>query len=177
MFNKISPQAIFVDHFNTLIDHHTQKKKTTDFILFLVLPAVIASVIIALFPKVLTNVNTVEILITVFSILIGLMLNLLVLMFDIMIQKHDKSEQKSMDGRTRKVLLKQTFSNISFAILVSVLTIILLFITIHQFPSLAWINPLDINSILNWMILFLTMNFFLTLFMILKRVYKLLETI
>ncbi len=155
---------ILRDHFNTLRDFDLNNKiSASDVFLFYFLPLCISSGLMAFCNNINDSINDnlIAIFITVFSIFIGLLLNLLVLNIDL--------KQKFQESKIKQIVAKQTFINISYGIVVSILGVIFGLCTYLQ----IWVLP----QIFTFLSYFIMVHFILTLFMIIKRVYKLFETI
>lgn len=160
---KLNLLRIVRDHVHTLKDYNSNKYSWSDFLLFLMLPLVIAAGATYCFHEIgkdLTNV-----LITSLSVFAGLLFNLLLLIYDI-VKKANPGEPY---GELKTRFLKEIYSNISFSILVAILTVILLLLLSLSISSRYFQTPIM------YLIYFLVVNFILTLFMILRRVHILLS--
>ena len=102
-------------------------------------------------------------LITTASIFAGLLLNLLVLIYTIIIRIQDNPNKSN--SAIRKKVLEQTFSNISFCILVSILLVV--------FCLLEMLGNEYICMVIPYGIFFLVPLMILTILMVLKRVHSL----
>jgi len=162
MLTKINIGKIITDHFATLKDADSKKISRGDFFLFILLPLLFSSVIVMVFCIFLTE-SLVNILITCLSIFVGLLLNLLVIIFDII----NKLKTENSKDQLKKLFLKEIYANISFCILISIVNIGFLVVT---FSGIYFVK-LSAN-VLSVAILML---FGLTLLMILKRVHILLS--
>jgi len=163
MFNKIDISNIFNDHIATLVDNSTGERATGDIILFFVLP-LIPALLMVLY-KASLDTNIVSILVTCMSVFAALLFNLLLLIYDII--RKSTNGAGSLDQKLR--FLKQIYSNISFCILIAILTLILSlshFIIQELFP---------LRIIVVAFVYYLVTVFVLTLFMVLKRVHVLLS--
>ncbi|ACK67046.1 conserved hypothetical protein [Rippkaea orientalis PCC 8801] len=179
MFTKISVIDIIKDHISTLKKGRTNKISYSDIILFFLLPAVISSIIVYL--GIPLNDGLVNALITSFAIFSALLFNLLLLVYDI--SEKNSEETTSSDPvennriDTRRKLLREIYVNVSFSILVSIVTVVIL-LTYFLKPNKCQFWMFDICSI-QWLrvfiVYYLAIQFILTLFMILKRIYKLLS--
>lgn len=163
LFIKINVSEIVKNHFITLVDAVTHKPGKDDYYTFLGLPVVVAATL-TLF-KVSISPAATSIIITSLAIFVGLLINMVVLLFDLL-RREGKSETKIR-------ILKQLFANILFTILLSIILILL---------SLIGLFPVDINTSkcivdvllgLDCLIYFLLSFLFLTLLMVLKRMYAL----
>jgi len=163
--SKINPILIIKDHLITLVDY--QKNQTEnkpqysiwDFFVFYGIPLIVAIVCIRYFKEISSSLT--NILITTFSIFVGLLLNLLVIIYDLV----KKSIEKNNELKRR--FLREIFSNVSYSILISLLLVCCLLI------SLIDIDYLQLT--LSFVSYFLIGNFFLTILMILKRIHILLS--
>lgn len=164
MFNKINIKQIIADHLATLQSFRTGKVSIGDLVVFFGLPGVLSALIVWLLHYKLGR-DFSNVLITSLSVFSALLFNLLLLIYDIL-RKEDKEKEES---KLRRRFLKEIYANISFSILVSVITIILLLLLFVD------IQNEGIISIINFFIYFLVTNFILTLLMVLKRVHILLS--
>lgn len=156
MFTKIDLTKVILDHLETLRDMRG-KIVLSDIFVFFGIPVLVAAVI--WFSNVTFEDGFVNLLVTSLSIFAALLFNLLLLIYDII--------RKPEVGRKIKTkFLKEIFSNISYSIMVSILTVILLMILNYDIKA--------INGIIQVLVTFLAVNFILTLLMILKRVHFLL---
>ena len=158
--NKINPVKILHDHFATFRDYNTKKGSIEDVIIFIILPLLSAVGFIYFFADISSSLT--PILFTIFSIFVGLLLNLLLLIYDLT-KKFDLSEK---NGELKRKFLGEIFANISYSIFISILVIIFLLISlikISYVPVLA-----------SFIVYLIVTNFFLTILMILKRIHILL---
>lgn len=185
MSSKINILNIIKDHISTLKDFDNDTYSITDLSIFFILPF-ITSLIIIYLNMILSN-ELVNVLVMSLSVFAGLLFNLLVLVYDIM------SKPNSSNKLLKGTLLKQLYSNISFGILISVLTVFLLIVfslmtnsqigatdktIMISIQPLININAVSqainqeipiINYIVAFFIYYLVLIFIMTLFMILKR--------
>ena len=184
MFTKISIVDIVTDHISTLRDGRTGKIYIPDIILFFILPAIVSGVMAYL--GISLSDNLVNALITSFSIFSALLFNLLLLVYDISGKKSEQikgSDQSKITdpleikriGQKNK-LLREIYVNVSFSILVSIICVVIL-LTYFLKPTTCefWvINLCLLKPLFTFVVYFLAVQFILTLFMVLKRIYKLL---
>ncbi len=177
MFTKINILSIVSDHIATLRNDRNGKVYWPDIVLFFVLPLLISILLLSL-GVLLTNEIT-NAIVTSLSLFAGLLFNLLVLVYEILSRKSFTPRQKTA--------LREIYVNISFGILVSLTTIVLSllhFIEIHKCtvnlcllgkcaPQAVYICIPD--WFISLIVYYLFINFVLTLFMILKRIYKLMS--
>lgn len=157
VFKKVNIKEILKSHFSTLQNDNSKKSEFDDYFTFLILPLIISTVL--LYFKISLRDSAVNIIITTLSILVGLLFNVIVLIFDII--KRDASQ------KIKNTVLKQLLANISFTILLSIVTIL--------FTLTTYLDVEIIKNITTWIVYFLLTNFLLTVLMILKRMYKLFE--
>jgi hypothetical protein len=111
-------------------------------------------------------------LLTAFSIFAGLLLNLLILVYTFCSQ----TEHPAALTKNRMALIKELHDNIAYSIVVSIFIVVVTMITVaylkmHEKPPEAAFTGRWVTGT----VIFLTMNFVLTLFMILKRIYIMLN--
>jgi hypothetical protein len=166
MFDKINISFIVRDHLATLRDNVTGKRSIGDLFLFFVLPLAFSGFLVwGIHNPVDRTIS--NILITSLSIFSALLLNLLMLIYDLV----RKEDLKTAPGKNNLVgqLLREIFANISYSIVVSVFCVAILLIAYLDLLSGIF---LDIFSLAVYS---LVLQFLLTLFMVLKRVHVLLS--
>ena len=161
MFDKINVAKIVRDHVATLKSFETDKYRSSDFILFFFFPLLLSGILV--YFKFILGKDFINILATSLSIFAALLLNLLLLIYDIL----RKSDKTDINYKLKATFLKEIYANISFCILISILTIVFLII--------ASLDIKELESILAFVIYSLVFVFVLTLFMVLKRVHILLS--
>ena len=107
MFKKINVIEIVEKHLSTLKNHRTNKIHIPDVILFVLIPLFLSLALI--YFRNLLNKDMANILVTSFSIFAGLLLNLLLLVFDLV----DKEGNNNDNIRNA---LEELYLNISFCI-------------------------------------------------------------
>jgi protein-S-isoprenylcysteine O-methyltransferase Ste14 len=109
--------------------------------------------------------------VTSLSVFAALLFNLLLLTYDI-IAKASTTE--------KKIFLKEVYSNISYSILVAVITVVITLLFDIMAPMIREIDSVAITyaiyRILNGFIYFIAGNFILSLLMVLKRIHVLMST-
>jgi hypothetical protein len=125
MVKKIDFSKICLDNLRTFRSHDTNKLMVSDFLLFLAFPVVLSVIIIA--SKFELKENFVTAMITAASIFAGLLLNLLVLIYTIFISDREKIEARLPPDKYQIWigLIRETFANVSFCILVSIIIVAL----------------------------------------------------
>jgi hypothetical protein len=116
------------------------------------------------------NADVLGALLTAYSIFAGLLLNLLLLVYTFSTQ----AEHPSALAKVRSDLVKELHDNIAYSILVSIVLVVLCMgatAYVKMYDPAKFTAPWVTGSII-----FLTLNFILTLLMILKRIYVLLNS-
>lgn len=212
MSQKINIWFILEKHFKSAIRNaSTDKISWLDIFIFLMIPAALASFVF--FGDIADKANTISLLTSVCAIFAGLLLNLLVLVYDQNKRVSEKllilgeakrgiikpapnltelklgSVDSPEDGPIRrysqhKRLLNELVVNISYSVIVSVfasaLCMVAYLITSPKPGAAAegyWaiIVGFDYKNLLFSLSVFLTANLVLTLLMIVKRVFKLMD--
>ncbi|TIP39513.1 hypothetical protein [Mesorhizobium sp.] len=159
MTSKIDVRMILTDHFDTFRDEATGKVSYPDYILMVGVPALAALILLLLGVQIGDRV--VGTLVSVFAIFAGLLFNVQVLMYSF--SDDESTKNKSIRDR----LLHQSFANISYAIVVSLLVVFLL-------TAILFVDGIP-QRIVDTLIVFFATNFFLSLLMVLKRMHVLLR--
>lgn len=164
MFSKVNITDIFLDHISTLKDNRTGKLSRSDVFVFFLLPLFVSITLV--YFGFLIEKQFATILLAGFSAFAALLLNLLLLIFDIA----DKVKKSEKDVNIFFNLLEEIYINISFCISMSVLLIIIIsgfFLGIENSIFLCLISFFGY---------FISLVFILSLLMVLKRIYRLLST-
>jgi len=156
---KIDVSKIIKDHINTISNANGGGSTGWDYVSFLITPLIFASGLLML--DLYFTVEFVNIVVSGLSIFVGLLFNIIVILFDIV-----KTDKISMD---KQDLIKEVVINISFCILISLLAIVTSLTT-----QLPW-GCVFKNST-NFVTYFIIAEFLLTLLMILKRMYHIFIT-
>jgi hypothetical protein len=182
MSNKINIFGIVIRHFSTLRNVGSDKLSISDISTFYIFPLFVS--IIFIYFSIDLSKDLVNIIVTAGSIFTGLLLNLLILVYD---QKSklgkidsDKSDWKII--QTRHNILRETYFNIAYSTILSLLLVFISILQIIFFSSKIGIPIFDIVNfdismcIISPVIIFIGMNLVLTLLMIIKRIFMLLTT-
>ena len=166
MLDKVNITKIVRDHLGTFKDNSTRKYRPLDFLLFFLVPLLVAAGFVGLLGAL--PANLIGVIATSLSIFTALLLNLLLLAYNI-----TRSSESPWDERIREMrekLFHEIFSNIAFAVLVAIVTVgaVLILGIMSECASLV------ATHILSAVIYYLGTLFLLTLLMLLKRVYVLL---
>ena len=182
MTSKIDVRQIVLDHFWTLRRDGNRRVATGDVILFYVLPLVV--MLLAVFGLGLrVSEGLANALFTGVSIFAGLLFNVQLLVYDnVRHIRFSEDELSAVTDRRRK-RFKELYSNVSYAILVCLLIIILVLLfnltfeggwlqaVRHQVEG--WLNPLAL--FIQCLVFSVAAHFIMTMFMVLKRVHLLLS--
>ena len=151
----------------TFKDNSTRKYRPFDFLLFFLVPLLVTVGFVGLLGAL--PVGLIGVIATSLSVFTALLLNLLLLAYNIT----RSSEAPSDEGikEMRENLFHEIFSNIAFAVLVALVTVGCVLI----FGVVSDSAPLLATQVLSAVIYYLGTLFLLTLLMLLKRVYALLS--
>jgi hypothetical protein len=174
MFKRIDLIKIIKDHLRTLRDISSNKNTIpfTDYFLFFIFPS-----LLSLFMS-YNNVNLYDHLsyfITAIAILCGFLFNLLGVVYGLMdkfrADVSDSVDTQAPEIKLKKIFLNQIHINISFNILISIMALILLlgYSYVPKESCSYWFK------ILLAFIYFILILFFLTLLMVLNRIYILMK--
>jgi hypothetical protein len=169
MVNKLSFEKIIKAHFATMRDNSTNKVSYSDVFLFFGLPIFASGFFLSGYTL---NKDILNSIITSASIFAGLLLNLLVLIYSL--SEKFRQSNTSNWGSKQKVL-EQTFSNISFCILISVLLVIACMLGFRTDDELKEAITIAKN-VADFVIYYLTAALILHLLMVLKRIHLLMES-
>ena len=157
--NRLSFLKIFFDHYSTLYDDTDQSINYIEILLWILLPLLFGCTLVYL--GLFLNSNSVNMIVTIFSILTGFLINCLVLL---------ASKDKPQNIEINK-LNKETFQNTSYGVLVSFITIFLCLILYHTPCSM--IVPIKILTVFVCMT---SIHSSLTILMVIKRLSKIVST-
>lgn len=167
IFNrKIHVYDIIKGHFDTYQNDNTGKTSLIDYLSFILLPILISCYITFISDIVLSKV---DVLLTVFSIFTALLFNFLMLIIQIKEKVNSDEEDlvNNVDLEKYYKCVDQTYYNVSFAVLLSIIAIVLLWI-ISILPNEEITLILQITSAVTETVMIM---FFFDLLMILKRVF------
>lgn len=165
MFDKLDVRPIISEHIRTLHKYREENVYPGDIFVFFGLPAICAALILYVFHTPVDRTAS-NILITSLSVFSALLLNLLMLLYDLVRKEEESGSDGSSDAEK---LLREIFANISYSILVSVFCVAILLIAYLEIRSGIFLQ------IFSLVVYFLLIQFLLTLFMVLKRVHVLLS--
>ena len=171
IFNsKINVLSIISEHIKTYRNYVTKRISVRDVISFVLAPAGISCILtLAYGYRISTNETYVNVILTVLSIFAALLFNFLMIIIQLKETKKVFSiHEKDLTQRQKDYIqtIKETYYNVSFEILVSIVTIIIILVSIIVGPSSS--IALNIINVILW---FLIIVFFMNLCMILKRIF------
>lgn len=168
MIDKINILDIVRNHFSTFRSFSSQRSKPADFLLFLLVPLLVAASLVlggATMPT-----SAIAIVATALAVFASLFFSLLILVVDLAIRNERPDRQSGRKGRIEGRLIQELHANVAFAILVSVAALISL-------AGLSLDGGLPGRRLLIGIAFYLCTQFFLTLLMILKRAAALIGNI
>lgn len=194
LFDRVNIIPIITNHFNTLYNYnlfYNENRRVItkqDKFLFILFPILVSTILLFGF-NLRFDKDKISLLVTSLSIFTGLMLSLLVLIFDIGRKEKDILNSLPVDEIVKKkasgkkiTLIREIFSNVLYSVLVSAFCIIFCYLTqlkrvdvvYSMIPNNVYFFIKTIYIYLTHLTaLFLIIQFFLVLLMIFKR-FKLL---
>lgn len=165
MSSKFSVNKIIRDHINTLYDERTKKKDKTAIFANFILPLIVA--ILFIYFRIIILSSEFTVILTAFSVFAALLLNLMILVFSIVNREKEKGDDKRDMKKIN--LLKETYENIQFTVLISVIIIVLILLMLFI--------PFNIilDLVLSFATYYLIFTFIVTLFMVLKRTHSIMS--
>ncbi|TSP09978.1 hypothetical protein [Cupriavidus campinensis] len=134
-----------------------------ELLLFFILP--LFSPLCQLYLDFRLNENIVSVIVSAASIFAGLLLNLLVLLYSIV--SADKRRGAGIEDSKERMLIEQSFYNISYAILICAVMVVASLLVLTK--SGWWVRPSEL------VVYYFGFQLFLSVAQILKRCHKLLE--
>jgi len=168
MITKINISNIILDHLGTLKNDQGTAYLKADIALFYFVPLILASYLAIGVDIDIGKFSTT--LSAIFSIFAALLFNLLLLIYTIFDKKNEKIKNDVDYDRKEKIrinLIKEIYSNISYSIFISL--ICLIFVVLSNNVSGYTEKTFSFYTY------FFSINFFLTLLMVLKRIHVLLS--
>lgn len=167
--SRYNPFTYILKDFKRTFVNHKYKNEPINypaFVLFWTVPFIL-SLVACLFNIPLTSTLT-NVLLVALSIFAALLFNVLLLIYDVS-RKSERTQTENVDPKILKTYVQDTFSAISFSVLISILTIVFLIMA-----------SLDINYIpfvlaLRFVIYYLVTVFVMSLFIDLRKIYVLLQ--
>lgn len=165
MSGKINISDVLYDHFRTLRNERTGKVSVADILTFVGLPLLVSG-LFWVYAYRLSDA-AIPTIITALSIFAGLMINVLVLIYSVSQNVSEITRFRSQeDVNSEKHFLREIFANISYSILVCVVSVIILIVVM-------WFTG-QVRVVLSALAIGLIVNFVLTLMMTVKRIHYLL---
>lgn len=182
MTSKIDVRQIVLDHFRTLRRHGKKRAAPGDVTLFYILPLVVVlALVLGLGLRV--SESLANALFTGVAIFAGLLFNVQLLVYDNI--RHIRFTEDELPAVTdlRRKRFKELYSNVSYAILVCLLIMVLVLLFNFTFEGgwlkgvrhrlEGWLDPITVG--VQFLVLAVAAHFVLTMFMVLKRVHLLLS--
>jgi hypothetical protein len=167
MLGKIDVREIVSGHFETFQDYATKRRSYSDLVLFIGGPVVITALV--LWKRFEFGSSAVNALLAAFSIFAGLLFNLLVMVLSFLQSGRGNSSERQL--MIRRDLLRQITANLSFSILTAVAIVTVAIVALALASSEHGVERIPLWG--NAVLLFGSLNFGLTLLMVLKRMYAL----
>ena len=162
LLNKIDVRDVFVAHLKTLVDHSSGTRSWGDYLLFYGFPLCFGAGLYVL--EVSLSDSSLRIATTALAILAGLLFNLLVLLHGLSWPK-----EKHPLRRTALELEKQVYANIAYAIVSSLIALVALIVAANFDTSNR------VRLIAGAIAACLVVHFGLTMVMVLKRIFAILQ--
>jgi hypothetical protein len=181
MSSKVSVWNIVVQHFNTF-KNENDKRSNIDWLIMVGLPCVFSLSVVSGGLGVATDFYSN--IVTAGSIFTGLLLNLLILVYDqkttILEQKVKGDDPRYTKYALRKRIISEVHFNISYCILICLISIVISVTASSLVDGLAVkivVSGFDLSPwVIDFPLMFLAMHIVLTLLMILKRVHQLISS-
>jgi hypothetical protein len=154
MAYKLDVSVIIKDHLRTLVNDNTGKPDLRDLFFFVCVPFIVPAIL--LFNKIFIGKDFVAGIIAGLTIYVGLSLNLIVILFEIM--------RKDSVSQFKKKFIKDFIANICFSIILSLITILSALVTLIDENCI-------IKYISNSICFFLLTQMLLLILMLVKRMY------
>ena len=167
MLDKVNITKILRDHLGTFKDYSTGRCRPIDYLLFFLVPLIVAAVFVKFFGAL--PASLIGVIVTSLSIFTALLLNLLLLAYNI--TRSSKPPCDEHIHQMREKLFHEIFSNIAFAVLVALVIVV----SVLCFGVMSDCASLLAIEILSFVVYYLGTLFLLTMLMLLKRVYSLLS--
>jgi len=179
MSSKINITKIIKDHWNTLYNYRTNRFSVADLLQLFVVPTILGTTFALFVPgTVPINSNFFNAALTSLSIFAGLLVNVIVLIYDA-IQKTVKNNQ-STNNNVRIKFLGELSANISFTIVLSIISIaVFLVISSVNVDEMSTIISNEtrkvINRVVSSIVYSIVLIFLSHLLLVVKRIYHLLR--
>lgn len=195
-FGKLNLIDVITDHLKTLKGYDPKDRdyayyksrgpRPVELIVFFLFPFIVAFMLTHY--GIGLDKDTINVLITALSVVTALLFNLLLLVYDFIKKEGDSNSKISSEDskdhlvnrnnalRLKMRYLNEIYSNISFSILVAVITVVILVVLLMnvRYPKEMTDLNFRVAYFCNLFTFALLCNFVLTLIMILQRIHKLL---
>lgn len=160
MLSKLNPIDVIKSHFHSLRYHDTEKISKSEVLFHLFFPAIIAWIYYHYDLKL--NPEIVGIIVSAASIVAGLMLNLMVLIYTL--AYNTKNAQKPISNEAEfKILTSEILASIAYSVLLCICLVVTAFAALASIPIIG-----IISSIIT---IYIGISILIVLLMILKRCY------
>jgi len=164
MLSKMNPLGIVKAHYGSLRNYQTNTLSAAEISLHLLLPAVLAALHFWLVPDISEGV--VSIIVSAASIVAGLMLNLLVLIYTLVYNaKTNPNPVSNIDDFKR--VSSESLSTIAFSILLCLLLVVASLLVLSRFATVAGVG--------RFTTVYLGIAVILCLLIVLKRCYAIVQ--
>jgi|GEM_PF-2690957 len=172
MAYKIDVSIVIKNHLKTIVNDNTKKPDFRDIVIFGFFPVVVAVILCAF--KLFINKDFIASMICGLAIYVGLSLNLIILLFEIV--------QRKETSAFKREFARDFIANVCFSILLSIATIttslFTLLFTLPAAPAIATKGVVVGNYVTNGLFYYLLTHMLLIILLLVKRLYyQLLEQI
>lgn len=169
MFEKINVGGIVSSHLDSLRDDSKGPgagRSRSDLVLFFLLPALVGAglSVLNVFAKFGYRIEAINGILNVAAILVGLLLNLLVLVFTLA----TAGPPAGVDPLVRRIFMREIFAGLCFCILLAIALIITSLVDLSYLPKSAQATTGPYST---GIITAITLSFFLHILMVLKRMF------
>jgi hypothetical protein len=169
--DKINIFPIVSRHIDTLVDHSTGRRSLSDIFLFFGFPLLVSSA--GFYYKWGLSVDAMNAVLASFAIFAGLLLNLLILVYTF----SSETNHPNALAKVRVSVIRQLHDNIAYSVLISMTVVVLALIAVARIKiSDSVIGVPRTGPYMTSALVYLTINFVLTLLMILKRIHGMLRS-
>lgn len=177
MSSKLSFRHIIRDHVASLYNNRTKKRSKADLFLLFFVPLLIGAILTFVVPNPIpVRAEFINIVLTALSIFAGLLINVIVLIYDFIKKTREQGEGNTNKNKIK--FLREINANISFTILISIFTICFILLSsavAGDTSSNTSFHKNFYDYFYGIIVYTLVSMFFSHMFMILKRLYNLLE--
>ncbi|WP_242631076.1 hypothetical protein [Variovorax paradoxus] len=162
MIQKMNPWFLVREHFSTFYDYGTGKKSPAEYAFQIGFPAVAAILQLRLFA---VSADVVSIVVSAASIVAGLMLNLLVLVYTLVFNNRESHDLYS-NFVDFKRLCRETLSTIAYSVLLCIILVVTAFFALTD----GWIGTIG-----RFCMVYAGVSVLLCLLIVLRRSYLLIN--